>query len=132
MTPRAGYQIDTGGSLPSSRRRPLRGKRTVDITINGQRRCPTSCGTQPDPALPPRHKNAALQTWRSNAGQVIVKPALININCFDLITERTECMRGGTMGAIDARLDALDDLVMEGVSQGLAHCAAQDDQLDGA
>src|SRR3954463_15490954 len=35
------------------------------------------------------------------------------------------------MGAIEARLDALDDLVMKGVSQGLAHCAAQDDQLDG-
>lgn len=35
------------------------------------------------------------------------------------------------MGAIEARLDALDDLVMKGVSQGLAHCAAQDEKLDG-
>jgi 7-keto-8-aminopelargonate synthetase-like enzyme len=36
-----------------------------------------------------------------------------------------------TMGAIEARLDALDDLVTTAASQGLIHCAAQDDQLDG-
>jgi hypothetical protein len=35
------------------------------------------------------------------------------------------------MGAVEARLDALDDLVMQAVSLGLAHSAAQDDQLDG-
>ncbi|GAA0797412.1 aminotransferase class I/II-fold pyridoxal phosphate-dependent enzyme [Spirilliplanes yamanashiensis] len=35
------------------------------------------------------------------------------------------------MGLIEARLDALDDLVKEGVGHGLAHCAAQDDELDG-
>ena len=35
------------------------------------------------------------------------------------------------MGAIETRLDTLDNLVTAGVGQGLLHCAAQDDQLDG-
>lgn len=35
------------------------------------------------------------------------------------------------MGAIEARLDALDDLVTTAVGLGLAHRAAEDDQLDG-
>lgn len=35
------------------------------------------------------------------------------------------------MGAVEARLDALDDLVTQAVGRGLAHSAAQDEQLDG-
>ncbi len=35
------------------------------------------------------------------------------------------------MGAVEKRLSALDDLMLQAVSRGLAHRAAQDDRLDG-